>query len=139
MTTKKKTKQEPDVEYITDEEAVRERAMSNTGSVLDKLAIRPLTVTTISQMRRNGFFDSVEEMQQTAMFGFIHSAEKQEVQAVVNSKDEFLAAVDDWMEENFTHHNQMQPLTKVMSSALEEYMAAMSQGESPYKGNGSKN
>jgi hypothetical protein len=137
MTAKKKAK--TDLDEMTDDEAVRERAMTNEGSILDSITIRPMTVTTISQMRRNGFFDSVEEMQQTSIFGFIHSADKQAVRDVVNDKDEFLSAVDDWMEANFTHHKQMEPLTKVMSEALEEYMAAMSNGETPFKGNGSKN
>lgn len=137
MTAKKKAK--TDLDEMTDDEALRERAMTNEGSILDSLNIRPMTVTTISQMRRNGFFDVTDEMQQTSIFGFVHSADKQSVRSVVNNKDEFLSAVDDWMEMNFTHHKQMEPLTKVMSEALEEYMAAMSNGETPYKGNGSKN
>jgi hypothetical protein len=92
-------------------------------------------------MMRNGIVgnDNQDIFQKTAAFGFIHSASKEEVSAVVSDKDKFQAAVDDWMDENFTYHNEMEPLAEAMNRAFEEYSAATSTGFVPYQGNGSKN
>ena len=133
-----KKKQQTD-EMLTDEEILERGASKTTENVL-KFAVRPITVRTLSQMKRNGILDSeIDVFQRTAAFGFIHSSDKEEVDLVINDKAKFLNAVDDWMEENFNHHNELEPLAEVMNKAFEEYAAALSDGGSPYKGNGSKN
>jgi len=128
------------IELMTDEEVLTRGAIK-TNEQVAKLNLRPITIRTLSQMKRNGILDNDNQdvFQKTAAFGFIHSASKEEVSAVVSDKDKFQAAVDDWMDENFTHHNEMEPLAEAMNKAFEEYSAAASTGSVPYHGNGSKN
>ena len=128
------------IELMTDEEVLTRGAIK-TNEQVAKLNLRPITIRTLSQMKRNGILDNDNQdvFQKTAAFGFIHSASKEEVSAVVSDKDKFQAAVDDWMDENFTHHNEMEPLAEAMNKDFEEYSAAASTGSVPYQGNGSKN
>ena len=117
------------------------RGAVKTDEKIAKLNLRPITIRTLSQMKRNGILDNENQdvFQKTAAFGFIHSASKEEVSAVVSDKEKFQSAVDDWMDENFTHHNEMEPLAEAMNKSFEEYSAAASTGSVPYQGNGSKN
>jgi len=130
----------PNIELLTDEEILNNGATKQSERVLN-LTLRPITIRTLSQMKRNGILNSENSdvFQKTAAFGFLHSADKEDIDAVVSNKDKFLVAVDDWMDENFTNHNQMEPLAEAMNQAFEEYSKASSSGETPYKGNGSKN
>tara|TARA_R110000868_G_scaffold11355_1_gene55504 strand:+ start:753 stop:1157 length:405 start_codon:yes stop_codon:yes gene_type:complete len=128
------------IELMTDEEVLTRGAVK-TDEKIAKLNLRPITIRTLSQMKRNGILDNENQdvFQKTAAFGFIHSASKEEVSAVVSDKEKFQSAVDDWMDENFTHHNEMEPLAEAMNKSFEEYSAAASTGSVPYQGNGSKN
>tara|TARA_R110000823_G_scaffold192903_1_gene324498 strand:+ start:57 stop:461 length:405 start_codon:yes stop_codon:yes gene_type:complete len=128
------------IELMTDEEVLTRGAVK-TDEKIAKLNLRPITIRTLSQMKRNGMLDDDNQdvFQKTASFGFIHSAPKDEINAVVSDRAKFQIAVDDWMEENFSHHNEMEPLAEAMNKAFEEYSAAASTGSGPYQGNGSKN
>lgn len=128
------------IELMTDEEVLTRGAVKTNEKVC-KLNLRPITIRTLSQMKRNGMLDDENQdvFQKTAAFGFIHSAPKDEINAVVSDKGKFQIAVDDWMEENFSHHNEMESLAEAMNKAFEEYSAAASTGSVPYQGNGSKN
>jgi len=128
------------IELMTDEEVLTRGATKGNEKIAN-LNLRPITIRSLSQMKRNGILDSENQdvFQKTAAFGFIHSAPKDEVNAVVSDKDKFQVAVDDWMDNNFTHHTEMEPLADAMNKAFEEYSTAASTGGSPYQGNGSKN
>jgi hypothetical protein len=133
-------KKKENIELLTDEEVLT-RGATKDNEKIGKLNLRPITIRSLSQMKRNGVLDNENQdvFQKTAAFGFIHSAPKDVVSSVVNDKKEFYAAIDDWMDENFTNHLEMEPLAEAMNKAFEEYAAAMSTGSVPYKGNGSKN
>jgi len=128
------------IELVTDEEILT-RGATKTNEIVGKLNLRPITPRSISQMKRNGILDDDNQdvFQKTAAFGFLHSAPKDEINLVVNDKEKFQNAIDDWMDEHFSHHIEMEPLAEVMNKSFEEYAAAMSSGGVPYKGNGSKN
>jgi hypothetical protein len=128
------------IELMTDEEVLTRGAIKGSEKILN-LNLRPITIRSLSQMKRNGILDNENQdvFQKTAAFGFIHSAPKEEVNAVVSDKDKFQIAVDDWMDENFTHHVEMEPLAEAMNKAFEEYATASTTGSVPYQGNGSKN
>jgi hypothetical protein len=128
------------IELMTDEEVLT-RGAAKTDEKIAKLNLRPITIRTLSQMKRNGMLDDDNQdvFQKTASFGFLHSASKDEINAVVSDRIKFQIAVDDWMEENFSHHKEMEPLADAMNRAFEEYSAAASTGSVPYQGNGSKN
>jgi len=128
-------------ELLTDSEALLSRGAIKTDEKIAKLNLRPITIRTLSQMKRNGMLDDENQdvFQKTASFGFIHSASKEEINLVVSNKNAFQAAVDDWMDDNFSHHTEMEPLAEAMNKAFEEYSQAMSTGSIPYQGNGSKN
>ena len=128
------------IELMTDEEVLTRGAVK-TDEKIAKLNLRPITIRTLSQMKRNGMLDDDNQdvFQKTASFGFLHSASKDEINAVVSDRGKFQIAVDDWMEENFAHHNEMEPLADAMNRAFEEYSVAASTGSVPYQGNGSKN
>jgi len=133
----KKTKTE---ELLTDEE-ILERGAAKTDQKVCKLTLRPMTIRTLSQMKRNGLLDAegADIFQKTAAFGFLHTADKELINEVVNDKALFLASVDEWMDDNFKHHAEMEPLAEQMNAAFEEYAASMSTGGHPYKVNGAKN
>ena len=67
------------------------------------------------------------------------TTENQRIRSVVNSRDKFFSAVDDWLDENIQHHNQLEHIAAEMNASFESYMAAQSKGGGPYKGNGAKN
>lgn len=133
-------KPKKNIELLTDDEILSNGATKQSEQVLN-FKLRPITIRTLSQMKRNGILDSENSdvFQKTAAFGFLHSADKEDIDAVVSNKDKFLVAVDDWMDEKFSNHSQMEPLAEAMNQAFEEYSTAASSGETPYKGNGSKN
>jgi small-conductance mechanosensitive channel len=138
MSTKKTTKNE---ELQTDDEALRDVGLTEGTKKLPglKLDLRPLTALTLSWMQRNNLFDEGDMVQKTAAYAFLHSADRSDIRAVVNDRSKFLNAVDDWMEEHVKHHAQLEPIADEMNKALQQYMAALSSGGSPYKGDGSKN
>jgi len=133
----KKQKQE---EILTDEEVLARGATKGIEKI-NKLNLRPMTVRTLSQMKRNGLLEIGDSdiFQKTAAFGFLHSASRERISEVVNDKAKFLDAIDEWMDENFQHHHDMEPLAECMNAAFQEYAAAMTGGDHPYKGDGSKN
>ena len=132
-----------DNDLLTDDEALRVVGMTDGAKSIPELQInlRPMTALSLSWMQRNNVFDESDGdmMQKTSAFAYLHSAEKSEIRTVVNSRDKFFSAVDDWLDENIQHHAQLEPLAEEMNTSFETYMAAQSKGGSPYKGDGAKN
>lgn len=137
----KKTAKPIEDDLKTDDEALRDQGMTDGTKAMPslKLKLRPLTALSLSWMQRNGLFDDGDMVQKTAAFSYLHSADKTDIRAVVNDKAKFLDAVDEWIDENIQHHRQLEPIAEEMNKALMQYMAAVSSGGSPYKGDGSKN
>ena len=106
-----------------------------------KLTLRPMTALSLSWMQRNNVFDdaSGDLMRVPSAFAYLHTAPKIEIRSVVNDKEKFSSAVDDWIEETIQHHTQLEPIAVEMNTSFETYMAAQSKGGGPYKGDGAKN
>jgi hypothetical protein len=127
-------------ELQTDDEVLRERGATDGPKKIAGLTLRPMSVLTLSQMQRNELLGEGGDMlQKTAAFAFLHSAPRDEIRAVVNNREKFFDAVDAWLDRNFGHHDELEPLAGMMAEAFETYMAAKSTGSGPYQGNGSKN
>jgi hypothetical protein len=127
-------------ELKTDDEMLREIGATEGQRKIAGISLRPMTVLTLSQMQRNGLLDETTDMlQKTAAFAFIHSAPKDDVRSVVNNRAKFFDEVDEWLERNFTHHAELEPLAEMMAESFNAYMAAKSSGGGVYQGDGSKN
>lgn len=128
------------IDLSTDEEAMRITAMGDGVKKIGRIKLRPLTALTMSQMQRN---DMLEEgnntLQKGAAYAYLHSAPKDEIRAVVNNKEKFLDAVDEWLDKNFSHHSEMEQYMLEMGQSFDQYMAAQSTGSGPYQDDGSKN
>jgi hypothetical protein len=130
-------------ELMTDDEALREQGMSEGVKNVPelRLKLRPMTALSFSWMLRNKVFeeDGADIMSKAAAYAYLHTSDKEEIRSVVNHRGKFLDAVDEWIDRNVQHHNQLEPLSGEMNTAFEQYMAAQSSGGSPYKSDGSKN
>ena len=123
---RKKKPSNPDLE--TDDEILREEAVADGETKVDKWKLRPVTALTISWMQRNRIFeeDRGDMIWRAAAFGFLHSADRAEIRAVVNDSNAFSDAVDDWLEDNIEHHSQTLNLAKAMNDAFARYMSSVS-------------
>jgi len=131
----RKKKTDPN-EFETDDEALREEAIGDGETKIEKWTLRPVTALTISWMQRNRLFDDEKDLiWRASAFGFLQSEDLPTVRAVVNNRDEFAAAVDDWIEANIEHHNEVMELGKAMTQAFSRYMSSVSKvkGSSPGK------
>lgn len=109
-------------ELIKDDELTRIEAMEDGERTVKDWTFRPITALTISWLQRNGITEGDRDMVYRACaFAFIHSAPLADVRAVVNHKDDFTEAVDDWIAENITHHNEVVPIAEAMNKAFERY------------------
>jgi hypothetical protein len=127
-------------ELKTDDEALRDQGMTDGPTKIAGLNLRPMTVLSLSQMQRNDVLTEGGDMlQKTAAYAYLHSAPRDEIRAVVNDKQKFYDAVDEWMDRQFDHHTELEPMADMMAKAFEVYMAARSTGAGPYQGDGSKN
>lgn len=107
---------------------MRERGMTAGATSIAGVELRPVTALSLSWMQRNKLFDDDigDLMQKTAAFVFLHTLPKSEIRAVVNDKDKFADAVDEWIDKNIQHHSQLEPYAEAMNSAMNEYLAAIS-------------
>jgi hypothetical protein len=123
----KKTK--PQIEDLeTDDEALRERGLTAGPAAASKWTLRPVTALTVSWMQRNAVFGEHRDMiWKAAAFGFLHSAPPARIRSVVNDPAAFTSAVDTWIEESITHHNEITELSDLMNAAFSEYMSSASE------------
>ena len=126
------------IELLTDDEALREQGMTQGDKKISGITIRPVTALSLSWLQRNNIFDDTvdagDAMQKTAAFVFLHSEPREVIRAVVNSRIDFLNAVDDWIEEKFQHHTQLMPYSNLMSEAINSYSAASSSAVQDFGG-----
>ena len=122
---KKKT---ADIELAKDDEILREEAMTDGPTKVMGLEMRPITALSVSWMQRNEIFsDSKDMIWKSAAFAFLHSAPRAKVRSVVNDRESFTQAVDEWIDENIQHHLQTTELATAMNVAFNRYMAAASE------------
>ena len=123
-----------DTELMTDDEAMREIAMTDGPKKVSKFKLRPITAVSLSWMQRNQILDddsTSDLLQRTAAFAYLHTADKSDIRAVVNDKQGFLSAVDEWMDANIKHHSELDDVSKEMSAAFEAYVAATTTASNP--------
>ena len=130
-------------ELKNDDEALREAGMTDGPKVVSQFKLRPVTALSLSWLQRNHVFDDGygDMLQKTAAFAYLHHADKIDIRGVVNDRNEFLSAVDDWMDTNIKHHTELEPVSAEMNTALEQYMAATTTAAHPSgpEGQSSKN
>ena len=133
----KKTKENQELE--TDDEALRERGLTDGPVQVAKITLRPITPASFSQIMRRGIFndDKGDPLQRTAGYVFLHSEPKDKIQAVVNNELLFWTAVDDWIDENLKHHLDMAPYSEAMSEGISIYLAAKTEAQHPSSGGNS--
>ena len=121
-------KKETDLDTMTDDE-IREVGFSDGNKNVGKHTLRPITALSMSWMYRNNVFSDEDRdiLQRTAAFAYLHAADRDDIRSVVNSKDKFWSAVDDWIEANIEHHTDLEPYSSTMNEALQTYMAAKSE------------
>ena len=111
---------------MTDDEAMREAGMTAGPKRKSNFVLRPMTALSLSWLQRNRVFedDGGDMMQKTAAYAFLHTEPKEDIRAVVNNRQSFLDAVDQWLEKHFTYHNELEPLSAEMSEAMDLYLVA---------------
>jgi hypothetical protein len=117
-----------DTDMMTDDEALREQGMTSGPTKVGRIKLRPMSAVTLSWMQRNHVFDNDigDTLSKTAAYVFLHSEPKDEIRAVVNNREKFAAAVDDWMERTISHHTDLEEYSAAMAEAMEIYMASVS-------------
>jgi hypothetical protein len=116
-------------EILTDDEILRVQGMTDGTKNVGKLKLRPMTPLSLSWCQRNDLFDdSVHDpMHKTAAYVFLHTEPKGIIRAVVNNKQAFANAVDDWIEDNVKNHvADLEPYTEEMNLSMQKYLAAIS-------------
>lgn len=123
----KKTKPEP-TDLETDDEVLREQAMTSGPVSISRWELRPTAALEISWMQRNNVLSTdMDVMWRAAAFAFIHASPKAAVRAVVNDRTRFMSAVDDWMEKNTPAAREVAELQKLCLERTNEYFAAYSE------------
>lgn len=120
-------------ELMTDDEALRMQGISDGPKKIGKITLRPMTALSLSWLQRNRIFDDEtgDTMSKTAAFVFLHSEPKEVIRAVVNDRNAFLDAVDEWIDRTVTHHSELEPYSDAMNTAMEQYLASASKASNP--------
>ena len=127
-----------DTDLLTDDEVLREQAMTGGPQKLSRWELRPTAALEISWMQRNKILTTdMDIMWRASGFGFIHGAPKASVRAVVNDFSRFASAVDDWMEKQSPSAQEIADLQSLCLERTNEYFASFSetQGGKPGSGN----
>jgi hypothetical protein len=116
------------IELVKDDEILREEGMADGPTRIAGLELRPITALSVSWMQRNEVFSDAKDLiWKTCAFAFLHSAPKAEIRAVVNDKAAFAEAVDEWIDENISHHLQTGEIATGMNAAFQRYASSASE------------
>jgi hypothetical protein len=116
-----------DTDLLTDDEVLREQAMTSGPQKLSRWELRPTAALEISWMQRCKILATdMDIMWRASGFGFIHGAPKATVRAVVNDFPRFAAAVDDWMEKQSPSAQEIADLQSLCLERTNEYFASYS-------------
>jgi hypothetical protein len=116
------------IELVKDDEILREEGMADGPMKISGIELRPITALSVSWMQRNEVFSDAKDLiWKTCAFAFLNSAPKAEIRAVVNDKAAFAEAVDEWIDENISHHLQTGEIASGMNAAFQRYSASASE------------
>jgi hypothetical protein len=133
---KQKTKNTDTDELTTDDEILRIQGMEDGPKQVAGRELRPISALTLSWMQRNKFFGEGRDLiWKCAAFMFLHSEPIPKVRSVVNDNDAFMITVDQWIEKNILHRDDVQTLSKAMDEAFELYMSASTHSQGTAAGN----
>jgi hypothetical protein len=133
---KQKTKNTDTDELTTDDEILRIKGMEDGPKQVAGRELRPISALTLSWMQRNKFFGEGRDLiWKCAAFMFLHSEPIPKVRSVVNDNDAFMITVDQWIEKNILHRDDVQTLSKAMDEAFELYMSASTHSQGNSAGN----
>lgn len=122
-----------DTDLQTDDEILRMDGMADGPKKVSGFNLRPVTALSLSWMQRNNLFedDFGDMLLKTAAFAYLHTADKVSIRGVVNNREKFLGAVDEWMDDNVRHHSELEPVSQEMTDALDRYMATATSSGQP--------
>ena len=121
-------KKPANIELAKDDEILREEGMADGPMKISGIELRPITALSVSWMQRNEVFSDAKDLiWKTCAFAFLHSAPKAEIRAVVNDKEAFAEAVDEWIDENISHHLQTGEIASGMNAAFQRYSSSASE------------
>ena len=133
---KQKNKNTDTDELTTDDEILRIQGMEDGPKQVAGRELRPISALTLSWMQRNKFFGEGRDLiWKCAAFMFLHSESIPKVRSVVNDNDAFMITVDQWIEKNILHRDDVQTLSKAMDEAFELYMSASTHSQGTAAGN----
>lgn len=133
---KQKPKNTDTDELTTDDEALRIQGMEDGPKQVAGRELRPISALTLSWMQRNKFFGEGRDLiWKCAAFMLLHSEPIPKVRSVVNDHEAFMLAVDQWIEKNILHRDDVQTLSKAMDEAFELYMSASTHSQGTAAGN----
>lgn len=123
-------------DLLTDDEALRETAMTSGPQKCSRWEMRPTAALEISWMQRNKILSpEMDILWRSAGFAFIHSSPKPTVRAVVNDHARFVAAVDEWLDKNNPTPNDIAALQKLCLERTNQYFASFSETPAGAPGN----
>jgi len=116
-----------------DDEVTRLKAFTDSPKLVAGITLRPLSVASLSWCQDNGVFDyqGKNKIWRNAAYAYLHSADRRIIQSVVNDRDAFSNAVDDWMDANFLHHDQIAAFDSTAADAINFYMASTTTSSTP--------
>ena len=121
-------KKPANIELVKDDEILREEGIADGPTSVAGIEMRPITALSVSWMQRNDVFsDQKDLIWKTCAYAYLHSAPKPEIRAVVNDKAAFAEAVDEWIDENISHHFQTGEIASSMNAAFQRYSASASE------------
>jgi hypothetical protein len=116
------------MELVKDDEILREEGMAEGPIEIAGIELRPITALSVSWMQRNEVFSDAKDLiWKTCAYAYLHSAPKPEIRAVVNDKIAFTDAVDEWIDENISHHLQTGEIATSMNAAFQRYSSSASE------------
>ena len=121
-------KKPANIELVKDDEILREEGIADGPTSVAGIEMRPITALSVSWMQRNDVFSDAKDLiWKTCAYAYLHSASKPDIRAVVNDKAAFAEAVDEWIDENISHHLQTSEIASSMNAAFQRYSASASE------------
>lgn len=126
----KKTK--PTTELETDDEVLREQAMTSGPVALSRWEMRPTAALEISWMQENDLTNFLRNdskpLQRAAAFAIIHSENKAKTSSVVHDRQKFQAALDEWIDSNQPTAKEIAELNSLCLRRANEWYSCLSEG-----------
>jgi hypothetical protein len=122
-------------ELMTDDEIMRGKAMESGSIDIAGMTFAPTDCLLVSWMQRNNVLDDskMDIVWRVFAFAYLHTSPRKQIRAVVNNADDFIEAVDAWMEK----HNPSEADFKSMSALMNERVLEWFTSSSTLKESGS--